>query len=1142
MYHLLRSVQLAELLRAGIPFSRWAPDMVWGYGYPLFNYYPPLAYYLVNLINLACGDLVVATNVGLVVISALASLAMYLWTSELYGAKGGVVAAAAYVFAPYLIANTFRRYALAEQFALALLPLILYWLTRLARTRRPVYGICAALTWAATIATHNTTALLAAPFVAAYALYLASRRSTGLPFWRALAPLCLSMALGLLLAAWYWLPALAESGMVQLDRLTLWEVFDYRRHFLTLSQVFRLPEQVSPLLLNQNLPSPMAHILLPLILAGLSALGLVSRSMDRRLWLGLSLAFGATLFLALDLSAALWGRVGPLQMLQFPWRLLGLAMVFLAPLAGASLPALERWLALLPGRAWSGAALAGVLVACLVGHTAPWQRALYCHEDIYPVTIASLRAHGTAQLDIGTTTTGEYLPATVRSLPMPQDASEERAPRVARALLPDGATLRQVRYGPLSETVVVETASALEMVFNTFAFPGWQAEVDGQPVAIQPTSPNGLIRVAVPAGLHTVSLAFGSTPIRRIAEGLSLAGIGLAVAWLSVARWRRREVVPQGGAPSATLPPWQALLIALLGIAALALARTPLHRPAAGQASASFAYAGTTYDGNLTLLAVEELPSPAAGEPAVITLYWQLARPSEERYSVSVQLVDARGNLVAQGDEANPGGAPCDAWLPAPYYVRDTHTLRIPYGMAPGAYQLQLVVYRQGDIHATLAPRGADGGLLAAPLALGDLHVQSGGALPLDYATQATFEEQITLLGADLPEPVCSGQEARLVLYWRAGPVPMEGLSVSLRVLDGNGRIVAQRDHEAIAGRAPADWLAGYIYEEPFQVTLPPGLSPGAYHVNVRVYRQGLDAAALEARAEDGRSLGSVLAVGDLAVTRPKRPLHVDDLPLEAGDEQAVAPGLVLLGGAELPSQGQAGQDITFVTYWQAEAKLHGDLAVILRLRDADGVAVLEQEVPPAPGWPTSAWRRGEIWRGLHTLSLPAWLEGGQYRLEMQGQAGVATLGNLRIDAPERCFQEPSTRYAAGETLGGLATLVGYSLPESARPGEALEVRLVWQAQATASASHKSFVQLLDGEGQLIVGSDAIPAGWQRPTTGWVPGEFIEDVHLLALPEGLAAGEYRLIVGLYQEASLQRLTTEQGDDAIWLAQPLRIAP
>src|SRR6266851_4261139 len=44
--HFYRLVEFEHLLQHGVWFPRWATDLGYGFGYPLFNYSPPLTYYL----------------------------------------------------------------------------------------------------------------------------------------------------------------------------------------------------------------------------------------------------------------------------------------------------------------------------------------------------------------------------------------------------------------------------------------------------------------------------------------------------------------------------------------------------------------------------------------------------------------------------------------------------------------------------------------------------------------------------------------------------------------------------------------------------------------------------------------------------------------------------------------------------------------------------------------------------------------------------------------------------------------------------------------------------------------------------------------------------------------------------------------
>jgi hypothetical protein len=94
--------------------------------------------------------------------------------------------------------------------------------------------------------------------------------------------------------------------------------------------------------------------------------------------------------------------------------------------------------------------------------------------------------------------------------------------------------------------------------------------------------------------------------------------------------------------------------------------------------------------------------------------------------------------------------------------------------------------------------------------------------------------------------------------------------------------------------------------------------------------------------------------------------------------------------------------------------------------------------------------------------------------------------------------------------------LVGLDVsPLPVGPGETLDVTLYWQALSGMDVAYSAFVHLLDSDGRVVTGHDGQPVGGERPTTGWVPGEFVTDLHELTLPAELAAGEYLIEAGWY---------------------------
>ena len=107
--------------------SAGRPTCGYGYGYPIFNYYSPLTYYLANLIALVGLDIVTAVKAVFILGLLGAAAGMYVFVRANWGERAGVVAAAAYVFSPYLLfIDPHMRGDLAEFFALALFPWLLW--------------------------------------------------------------------------------------------------------------------------------------------------------------------------------------------------------------------------------------------------------------------------------------------------------------------------------------------------------------------------------------------------------------------------------------------------------------------------------------------------------------------------------------------------------------------------------------------------------------------------------------------------------------------------------------------------------------------------------------------------------------------------------------------------------------------------------------------------------------------------------------------------------------------------------------------------------------------------------------------------------------------------------------------------------
>jgi len=103
--YLPRVEEFFQGLKAGQLLPRWAPDFSAGYGQPFFIFNPPLFYYISSLFHAIGFGFIASENLTCFALLCLAGLGMYKLANEFFGRHGGLVAAAAYLFAPYLLEN-----------------------------------------------------------------------------------------------------------------------------------------------------------------------------------------------------------------------------------------------------------------------------------------------------------------------------------------------------------------------------------------------------------------------------------------------------------------------------------------------------------------------------------------------------------------------------------------------------------------------------------------------------------------------------------------------------------------------------------------------------------------------------------------------------------------------------------------------------------------------------------------------------------------------------------------------------------------------------------------------------------------------------------------------------------------------------
>ncbi|OGO50875.1 MAG: hypothetical protein A2148_07935, partial [Chloroflexi bacterium RBG_16_68_14] len=515
--HAMRAYELGRCLDDGQIPCRWVPDLGNGYGYPLFNYYPPLPYYAGDLLHRVGFSYLRAVDALYLLGLVGAGLSMFLLTRRLWGELGGLVSAVAYVYAPYLALDVYMRGALVELWGLALAPALLWAVHELITTGRTRYAPLVALFLALLLLSHNLVAVIVAPAVALWAGALLLGR--GREGWR---PALLGGAgalWGFGLAAFFTLPVLAEGDLAQLDSLTRGPLH-YSRHFVSVGDLFLLRTADYSFLLGVREGTPVQIGWFHWALAGLSLPAglLLFRSGQRRAARAVAMFavfFAIGVFMALSRSRFVWDAFEALRFLQFPWRYLGLVSLGAAGLAGA-------WLALLRRRPlWAQLFVAGTLIGLFVGTGEMF------FQPLYRCTVAPDRPIPCPGSD-GEYFSAEYFPAQQQGsiqdyLPAAVDAIPEEPPRPVGARVVSGsARVLDASAGSDWLRLRVEATAASEVEAALFDYPNWRVRIDGQAVPHRASTPHGLVTFAVPAGTHDVEIRLEDTAVRRAGNWLSL--------------------------------------------------------------------------------------------------------------------------------------------------------------------------------------------------------------------------------------------------------------------------------------------------------------------------------------------------------------------------------------------------------------------------------------------------------------------------------------------------------------------------------------------------------------------------------------------------------------------------------------------
>lgn len=326
-YHVIRFFEFYQTFSEGHVYPRWAPDLNFGMGVPLFNYVYPFPNFVSTFLHFLGISFIDSFKLNIVASTVVGAFFMFLLGKLFFGEVGGMISSIYYSFSPYRLVDIYVRGSVGELWALAFLPGLIWSLSRMKKDSNLINICLSALFISLIIFSHNILSLILISFSMIYVLVLNFQKVNK---GKILLKSVFSYVLGLGISAIFWLPALYESKYVK-----GLEIFNYKEHFVDLANLL-IPSWGTGFsgigVFNQmSFQIGLANLFIIFL-----TIIIITRIKDknRRIISFFIIFFFFLVFLMQKPSSFIWENVPLINYFQFPWRLLSLVIFICSFLSG----------------------------------------------------------------------------------------------------------------------------------------------------------------------------------------------------------------------------------------------------------------------------------------------------------------------------------------------------------------------------------------------------------------------------------------------------------------------------------------------------------------------------------------------------------------------------------------------------------------------------------------------------------------------------------------------------------------------------------------------------------------------------------------------------------------------------------------
>jgi len=518
----VRVYEMAKAIKDGQFPVRWVADLGYGYGYPIFNFYGPFSYYVGALFVLIGFDVLFATKILFFIATVGSGIWMFFFLRKFVSELPALVGAVAYIYYPYHALNIYVRGAVNEFVASMILPGVLYGFfslyygvqKKVSLSKLIISLLVLSVSITLVAVAHNLTFYMLILFLVIFtliSLYFVHNKLRFITLFLAV------LFISFLMSAFYTLPALLEMKYTNINSI-LGGGATISDHYVCPQQLWDSPwgfaGSAKGCIDGMSFKLGKFHSVLTLLsLVLLLYMSLRNQIKQYRNLLLLSVVgLFLSLFMVLSYSDFLWKILPRSDFLQYPWRFLnfaGLFLIVLIALAFLNLSVLfKNKIVFLLLCIFASVTMVVLNKETFMPRYITYQDASYYSDPLYiKYTVSKI--------------SDEYMP---KNFKKPQKTDEVVRTKF-RGI--DGVRVisEEVRTHKYSAKVIAEANGLLKL--HVAYFPGWQFYVNNRPASYSIV--NDGVLIDVPAGSSSVYGEFRGTQLQNTANILSLLGFFILI-------------------------------------------------------------------------------------------------------------------------------------------------------------------------------------------------------------------------------------------------------------------------------------------------------------------------------------------------------------------------------------------------------------------------------------------------------------------------------------------------------------------------------------------------------------------------------------------------------------------------------------